>query len=166
MGKREDDNKDRLVMIQNHSPEAGKLIDHTTKSETSVSPASLCFFPEQEAGAVARASRASETPQKHRGPQPKAEVQANTKEDGSNCMVTGSSFWYPSRVAVTSFSGAKTGEDDRSPCFMLIREISSDVFPGQCHEMSACREGGGAKSEQRGTSSHWQVGQASACVTD
>ena len=36
----------------------------------------------------------------------------------------------------------------------------------QCHEMSAYREGGGAKSRKRGTSSGWQVGQVSASVTD
>ena len=36
----------------------------------------------------------------------------------------------------------------------------------QCHEMSACREGGGAKNKWRGTSSRWHVGQSSASVID
>ena len=67
-----------------------------------------------------------------------------------------------------------------SPCLMLTRGISCDLFPErevavalalqsehrQCHEMSAYREGEGASSKERGTMSGCQVGQVSASVTD
>ena len=76
-------------MIHNHTKEAGKLVDHTTGCETSVSPVHS-VFPEQAAGAVARTSHAQGTLAKAPWPTAKTEEQANTKEDDLNCMTVSS----------------------------------------------------------------------------